>query len=69
VRNRWGLVQTTGEAPCPRGYHGAVVLKNEMVVFGGFDGDFLLNDLFALNLGLSSHIIHLLHSSLPYIFS
>jgi N-acetylneuraminic acid mutarotase len=46
----WQLVQPTTPAPPARTSHVAVCHKNSMYIFGGYDGEKYLNDLWELNL-------------------
>jgi len=47
----WSDVQTHGTAPTPRSQHGACLIWNRfMLVVGGYCGDWLLNDIFCLDL-------------------
>lgn len=43
-------METTGTAPKARSGHAAVLYKDSMYVFGGYDGSARLNDLYTLNL-------------------
>lgn len=42
---------TTGQGPGPRDSHGAVIVGNQMIVFGGTNGSKKVNDLHILDLG------------------
>lgn len=45
----WNTLVTTGQGPGPRDSHSAVVLGNNMIVFGGTSGSKKCNDLHILN--------------------
>lgn len=45
----WSLIQTVGEAPSPRSSHDAVVLDNQMYLFGGLADNGATGDLWVLN--------------------
>ncbi|OJA20944.1 hypothetical protein AZE42_03498 [Rhizopogon vesiculosus] len=47
---RWSLLETTGKAPAPRGYHTANLVGNVMIVVGGSDGRECFSDVWCLNL-------------------
>lgn len=49
-RGAWDEPICTGNGPCARRAHSAVILKGHMIVFGGFSGDDCHNDVYALNL-------------------
>jgi len=49
ILNSATLIETTGEAPLPRSAHSAVVYKDHMYIYGGWDSDFSRNDLFSFN--------------------
>lgn len=42
---------TTGQGPGPRDSHGALIVGNQMIVFGGTNGSKKVNDLHILDLG------------------
>ena len=46
----WTKLQCTGPIPSPRGGHAAVLIDDVMYVFGGFNGETYLDDLYALRL-------------------
>lgn len=46
----WNTLVATGQGPGPRDSHSAVVLGNNMIVFGGTSGSNKCNDLHILNL-------------------
>src|SRR5262249_46918603 len=50
---QWAQLETSGAAPGQRWGHAAVYdpNRNRMIIFGGFDNNFLLNDVWALSLG------------------
>ncbi|XP_022946407.1 tip elongation aberrant protein 1-like isoform X2 [Cucurbita moschata] len=47
----WTNMVTTGHSPGPRDSHGAVIVGNQMIVFGGTNGSKKVNDLHILDLG------------------
>ncbi|KAJ1853880.1 hypothetical protein LPJ73_002565 [Coemansia sp. RSA 2703] len=46
----WEEVETTGGRPFPRGYHTSTLVNNQVVVFGGSDGQECFGDTSLLNL-------------------
>ncbi|TDH68635.1 hypothetical protein CCR75_000937 [Bremia lactucae] len=49
VTKEWAVVVADGVAPCQRRSHSAVVYKDSLFVFGGYDGDRRLNDFYSYN--------------------
>lgn len=45
----WSKPRQYGQIPSPRRAHATVLFDNQLVVFGGGDGDRALNDLYALD--------------------
>ena len=46
-------VETTGQVPSPRSWHGAALSSDlqSLVIYGGYNGDFALNDIYVLKIG------------------
>ncbi len=44
----WQQLTTTGEPPAARSAHTAVVIGDSMFVFGGWNGNLCMNDLYLL---------------------
>ncbi len=44
VKETWMRPVLNGVAPCGRNYHTACVVDNRVVIFGGYDGTKMLND-------------------------
>ncbi|CCI47194.1 unnamed protein product [Albugo candida] len=51
VTNSWSEVCTTGNLPCSRTFHRAVLVENQMFLLGGYDGTYRLRDLYSIELG------------------
>ena len=47
----WEKPEVTGTPPAPRAYHASAVLRNELFIFGGWNGQQRLHDLHILNTG------------------
>jgi len=52
----WIKLQTTGDAPSPRGYHASVLHDSRLFVFGGFDGEKCFDELYMLELGTLAYL-------------
>ena len=48
----WRALKTEGQNPSPRANHSSAVIKNNLCIFGGWDGSKRLNDLYYLDTGL-----------------
>ena len=51
--NSWAHVETNGASPSPRNSHSAVVWRESILVFGGWDGCRNCNDLYVFNIPTS----------------
>ncbi|CAH0480999.1 unnamed protein product [Peronospora belbahrii] len=49
AQNKWSTIVGNGVAPSQRKSHSTVVHKDSLLVFGGYDGEKRLNDLFSFN--------------------
>ena len=47
---KWDNMASTGPAPCGRGNHGSCLVGYNLFIFGGFDRDVALKDMFVLDL-------------------
>jgi hypothetical protein len=47
----WEMTSTFGAVPSPRYAHASAVVGSNLYIFGGYDGNNLLNDLFVLDFG------------------
>ena len=48
TKKEWTAVEFSGPAPSPRHSHSAIVYKDSMYIFGGYDGSYR-NDFYELN--------------------
>jgi hypothetical protein len=55
----WTQVETNGDVPSPRNSHSAVVWRDSIIVFGGWDGSRNCNDLYFFDIPTSSwrHVV------------
>lgn len=56
----WTTPATTGTAPLARANHGSALYKSKLFIFGGWDGNKRLNDVYALDTGTPSGCTHCL---------
>ncbi|CAJ1086418.1 kelch repeat-containing protein isoform X1 [Xyrichtys novacula] len=63
----FAAVETTGKAPCPRSWHGSVVISDtKFLIHGGYNGDRALSDTFIFDTDTNSWTeVTLPHLSLP----
>jgi len=54
TKEQWHLVESKGEAPSPRNSHSAVVWRDSILVFGGWDGSRNCNDLYRFDIPTST---------------
>ncbi len=60
VKLRWMRPILSGTPPCGRNYHTASVVDNRAFIFGGYDGNKMLNDVHILELDgveLSTYVV------------
>ncbi|XP_071078574.1 uncharacterized protein [Haliotis cracherodii] len=51
VMENWYCPIVTGDKPAPRSGHSATLIKDQLVVFGGWDAPICFNDLYILDMG------------------